>query len=348
MPEEELAATLERDFPRISQSLTALANTADGWYDVPGIDGLTRLSRGKPVRTVPGAAQVPARRPRPADGRPQGRLPEPRRLGRHRLHPVSAARRGRRPAGVRRARRPAQPPQRRRRASCRGASSSRSASCCSRSWSAGQYFPRLGGAQETITDFEPVFTEERVRGAANGLDTIHEAIAFGDPLMTPIGGAAREAPRLYRFVAQRTGRRTADVRRALRRRAPQTTALLSAIPLTEVAKEIPRLLAYLRKALRMSRKEVDAALRKRTPGLTQALLTTPDVARAWNAIPRHRADDALRRRDAGADHDRARRLPARGPRPGARLRARGLRPARRRAAAGRPAPAGGCSSSAPS
>ena len=27
LPEEELAATLERDFPRISQSLTALSNT---------------------------------------------------------------------------------------------------------------------------------------------------------------------------------------------------------------------------------------------------------------------------------------------------------------------------------
>ena len=103
--------------------------------------------------------------------------------------------------------------------------------------------------------------------------------------MTPLGGAAREAPLLYRFVAQRTGRRTADVRGAVRRRAPQTTALLSAIPLTEVAEEIPQLLAYLAKPLRMSRTEVVAALRRRTPGLTQALLTTPDVARAWNAIP---------------------------------------------------------------
>jgi hypothetical protein len=124
-----------------------------------------------------------------------------------------------------------------------------------------------------------------VRGAATGADTIHEAIAFGDPIMTPRGGAAREASRLYRFVAQRTGRRPDDVRAALRDRAPRTTALLSAIPLTEVAKEVPRLLAYLRRPLRMSRKQVVAALRKRAPGLTQALVTTPDVARAWSAIP---------------------------------------------------------------
>ena len=64
LPEEELAALLERDFPRISQSLTALANTAEGWYDVPGIDGLTRLRGDKPVRTRAGPAQVPARRRR--------------------------------------------------------------------------------------------------------------------------------------------------------------------------------------------------------------------------------------------------------------------------------------------
>ena len=54
MTEEQVGATLEQDFPRISQSLTALRNTSDAWYDVPGIDGLTRLSRAKPVSTVPG------------------------------------------------------------------------------------------------------------------------------------------------------------------------------------------------------------------------------------------------------------------------------------------------------
>ena len=35
----------------------------------------------------------------------------------------------------------------------------------------------------------------------------------------------------------------------------------------------------------MSRKEVVAALRRRTPRLTRALVTTPAVAGAWNAIP---------------------------------------------------------------
>ena len=54
MTDEQIGATLEESFPHISASLTALSNTADAWYDVPGIDGLTRVSQGKPVRTVPG------------------------------------------------------------------------------------------------------------------------------------------------------------------------------------------------------------------------------------------------------------------------------------------------------
>ncbi|HEV2061026.1 MAG TPA: hypothetical protein VGR11_16870 [Solirubrobacteraceae bacterium] len=283
MSEEELAAILERDFPRISQSLTALAITSETWYDVPGVDGLTRLSRDKPVRTVPGV----------------------RKYLRDDLVPLTVAQKenfqslaaaggigyipflllvlglGLLAFGV------------------LGAKRARNIAPGELSWGVvaatgvllllvvvgAQYFPRLNGAQEMITAFEPAFTEERVRGVANGVDTIHEAIAFGDPLMTPLGGAARETPRLYRFVARRTGRRTADVRRALRRRAPRTTALLSAISLTEVGREVPQLLAYLDRALRMSRREVVATLRKRTPDLAQALLTTPDVARAWNAIP---------------------------------------------------------------
>ncbi len=283
LPEEELAAILERDFPRISQSLTALSNTAEGWYDVPGIDGLTRLRGDKPVRTVPGLRKyvrddvVPlmvAQRENLQDVEGRGGIGYIPFM----LLAFGAGLLAFGLFGVRRTRRVV--PGR-------------------LSWSlvvaagvlllvivgAGQYLPRLGGAQEAVDDLAPVFGPDRVRGTANGLDTIHEAIALGDPVMTPAGGAAAEVPRLYRLVAQRTGRKSDDVRAALRRRAPRTTALLSAIPLTEVGKEIPDLLAYLQKALRLSRTGVVAALRKRTPALAQALLTTPDVARGWNAIP---------------------------------------------------------------
>jgi len=283
LPEEELAAILERDFPRISQTLTGLSNTSEAWYDVPGIDGLTRLRGDKPVRTVPGLRKylrddvVPlmvAQRENFQDAAGRGGIGYIPFM----LLAFGAGLLAFGLFGVRRTRRivPGK-----------------------LSWSlvvaagvlmivivvGGQYFPRLGGAQEAIESFEPVLSENRVRGIANGVDTIHEAVSLGDPIMTAAGGAAAEAPRLYRLVAQRTGRRTDDVREALLRRAPRTSALLSAIPLTEVGREIPDLLAYLQKALRLSRTGVVAALRRRTPRLTQALLTTPDVARGWSAIP---------------------------------------------------------------
>lgn len=283
MPEEELAAILERDFPRISQSLAGLAHASETWYDVPGIDGLTRLSADKPVRTVPGVrkylrddlvALTVAHKEDVQGVAGSGGIGYIPFL----LLALGGGLLAFGVLGVRR---------------------SRKAPPGKLSWSvvvatgvlllvivvAGQYFPRLSGAQEAVGALAPVFTEDRLRGTANGVDTIHEAIALGTPLMTPLGGAAREAPQLYRFVAQRTGRRAADVRSALRRRAPRTIALLSAIPLTEVAQELPGLLGYLQKALRMSRAEVVAALRERAPALAQALLTTPDVSRAWNAIP---------------------------------------------------------------
>jgi hypothetical protein len=283
MPEEQLAATLESDYPRISQSLTALENISDAWYDVPGIDGLTRLRGDKPVRTLPGLRKylrddvVPLMVSHQQDVR---RLAGSGGIGYipFMLLALGVGMLALGALGVRRA----------------------SARAPGRlSWAvvvaagvfllvvvvAGQYFPRLGGAQRTTTALAPVFSQQRVRATANGADTIHDAVLFGDPLMTPLGGASREEPRLYRFIAQRTGRKTVDVRRALARRAPQTVALLSALPLTHVGREVPHLLAYLGKALRLSRKQVVAALRRRTPGLTQALLATPDVARGWNAIP---------------------------------------------------------------
>ena len=224
--EEDLAAILESDFPRISQSLTALANTADAWYDVPGIDGLTRLRGDKPVRTLPGLRKYLRDDVVPlivSDKQEFQRLAGSGGIGyiAWMMLAIGVGLLAFGVLGVRRSRN--RPPGK-------------------LSWSVvvalgvfllvvvigGQYFPRLGGAQETISDFEPVFSQERVRATANGADTIHDAVLFGDPLMTSLGGASREAPRLYRFIAGRTGRRTDDVRSALRRRAPQTAALLRA------------------------------------------------------------------------------------------------------------------------
>lgn len=281
--EEQVGATLEQDFPRISQALTALRNASDAWYDVPGIDGLTRLSRSTPVGTVPGLRTyyrddvVPLLAERReefqdlAGSGGVGYIP-------YLLLAIGVLLLA---FGVLKA---------------SAATTSRPGKL---SWAlvvgvgavilllvaGAQYFPRLGGAQRAIDDFEPVFEQERVRGAANGMDTVHEAIALGDPLMTASGGAAAEAPRLFRFLAARTGRSTNDVRRAIRRRAPKTTALLAAIPLTEVSAEIPHLVGYLSRALRTPGDRLVSTLRMRTPGLARALLTVPEVTVSWNAIP---------------------------------------------------------------
>lgn len=282
--EDELAATLETSFPRLAQVLTRLPNVTDGWNDVPGIEGLTRLAGDKPVRTVPGL----------------------RKYVRDDVVPLVAAERDEFKSlagtfgvgyigyllvlvglvlfayGLAQARRAA-----------------RTHAPGRLSWSVvvaigvflivlvagAMYFPRLDDGQQLVSDLEPVFARDRAEGAAVGLDTLHEAVLLGDPIMNRRGGAWAETPQLYRLVAQRTGRRPGEVRGALIRRAPHTIALLDALPLTRVSRDVPRLLAYLAKALRMKPDRVVALLRRRAPGLTRALLAAPTVTSGWAAVP---------------------------------------------------------------
>jgi hypothetical protein len=280
---DELAGTLEQSFPRLAQLLTTLPNVTDGWNDVPGIEGLTRLSRDKPVRTVPGLRKylrddvVPLAVEHEDDFQGLagsggiGYIP-------FLLLVLGLALLA---YGVAQARRAATTPP------------------GTLSWSAvvgvgvflivlvvaAQYFPRLSGGQELIDDFEPVFAQQRVEPTAIGLDTVHEAVLVGDPIMTRRGGAARETPRLYRLVAQRTGRTRGDVRRSLSRRAPRTIALLDALPLTKVGAEAPRLVGYLSRALHMPRAKVRSLLRRRAPRLAQVLLAAPAVTSGWEQAP---------------------------------------------------------------
>jgi hypothetical protein len=281
--QEDVGALLERDFPAISQSLTALRNTADAWTDVPGIDGLTRLRGGKPVRTLPGLRKYYRDDLVPLLARDRGEFRSLAGSGGVGYIPYLLLALGVvvLAMGLLQARR------------------AKRITPGKLSWSlvvatgvlilvlvlAAQYFPRFDGAQQITTDFKPVFTQQRVDAAVNGADSLHEAIAFGDPIMTAAGGAAPEVPRLYRFIAQRTGRRTADVRRALSRRAPRIEALLRALPLTAVADEQPELTRYLRRALRPGRGDLDATLRKRTPALAQVLSALSPATAQWNAIP---------------------------------------------------------------
>ena len=280
--EDELAAILEQSFPRIAQTLATMPTVTDAWNDVPGMEGLTRLSRDKPVRTVPGL-------------RKYLRDDVVALMHEHRENFQGLASRGGigyipylllivglglLVYGVLQARRAT--------VTAPGTVS----------WSVvvavgvvlialvviGQFFPRLAGGQKLTTDFEPVFTQQRVDATAIGLDTVHEAIVLGNPIMTRRGGVALETPQLYRFVAGRTGRSPGDVRRALSRRAPHTIALLDALPLTRVADEVPRLIDYLARALRVPRARVVRLLRRRAPRLTRALLAAPAVTAGWNDI----------------------------------------------------------------
>ena len=284
MSEDELAAVLERSYPQIAQMLTALPIVVGAWYDVPGIEGLTRVAGDKPVRTALGlrkylrddlVARISQHGDRVDDLGARGGIgyiPIMLLIGGGVLIVgglLLAARAATAAPG-----RPAW-----------GVVALTGIMLVLLVVVAG-YFPRLAGGEKAVAGLAPVFTQERVRGAATGFDTIHEAILLGDPLMERRPGAASDASRLYRFVGQRTGRSAGDVRRSLRRRAPQTIALLDALPLQTVAREVPRLVRYLARALRRSRARTTSLLRRRTPRLARSLLAVPPVTAGWNAIPR--------------------------------------------------------------
>jgi hypothetical protein len=147
------------------------------------------------------------------------------------------------------------------------------------------YFPRLSAADKTIKAFKPPFTEQRVGGAREGIALVHDAVQFGDPIMTTHGGAAAEVPRLLRFISERTGLSEGQILKRLHSRAPHTTAVLEAIPLTEVGDEVPHLLAFLAKTMKFSGNRLLLTLRKKTPGLAQALENVTAVTIGWNAVP---------------------------------------------------------------
>ncbi|MGH2841178.1 MAG: hypothetical protein ACRDKY_10200 [Solirubrobacteraceae bacterium] len=149
-----------------------------------------------------------------------------------------------------------------------------------------QYFPRLSAADKTIDAFKPAFTEERVRGSVEGIALVHDAVQFGDPIMTVRGGAAAEVPRLLRFISERTGLSPGRVLRRLRARAPRTTAVLEAIPLAAVGEEVPHLLGFLSRTMRMSGNRLLLTLRKETPGLAQSLENVTAVTVGWNSVPK--------------------------------------------------------------
>ncbi|MDX6677511.1 MAG: hypothetical protein QOE31_1563, partial [Solirubrobacteraceae bacterium] len=156
------------------------------------------------------------------------------------------------------------------------------------------YVPRLNGADTMISQLQPAFEQPRVEGLRAGTDLVVQTVLFGDPIMTAAGGAAKEYPRLVAFVSERSGLSGDQVRARLQRAAPRTGALLQAIPLSAVAKEGPHLRAALARKLGRSRARTLATLRTRTPGLARAMLALGPVSSDWNQIP---ATDDLERFD---------------------------------------------------
>ena len=288
---EALQDQLARSYPRLFQTLAELPSVTGGWYDVPGIEGMT-LFDGTRARTLPGfrryvrddlvatAAQEKERFQALAGSGGIGYIPYLLLV----IGVVAIA------FGLLHARWAAAHP------------SGKLA------WGvvvalgvvilvvvgALQYFPRFNGAQTTITKFEPAFDQQRVSGTRAGVDLVVQAIRFGDPIMTPAGGAADEVPKLVSFVAGRTGQSRERVRSRLARAAPRTAALLEAIPLSELSEEVTKLLAALQRKLRLPGDRLLDALRERTPALAQVLESVRPVTAGWNAIP---GSDALERFD---------------------------------------------------
>ena len=283
LSEEALAAEVERSFPKLSQTLTALPLVTSGWNDIPGIAGLTRFDGTTAVTTVPQVRDyfsddLVATVERDKDDFQAvaghggiGYIPTLLlvvgivvlafgllQVRRSRDHP------------------PGKP-----------------------SWlvvvAVGvvivglvvvlQYFPRLNGADRVLHRTAPAFAPARVVGDRAGIDIVHQTVLFGDPIATKRGGAAAEVPALLAFVARRTNVSQADVLAGLRKQAPRITAILQAIPLSAVAGEVPHLLTFLGQRLNLSRAELLATLQKRTPHLAQSILAVRPVTLRWNSIP---------------------------------------------------------------
>ncbi len=294
LTEEAVAAQLEETFPRLSQTLTALNGVATGWNDVPGLNGMTRFDGTRVVKTVPQlrdyfsqdvVATVEDAKDDFQDVAGSGGIGYIPWL----LLVVGGALLA---FGLYQAARGAK----RAPGKLGWTLVSAAAVVLLAIVFAAQYLPRLNAAERLTGDLAPAFEQARVEGDRAGVDMVHQAVLFGDPIATKRGGASDEVPELLSFVARRTNVTRRQILASLRRRAPRTTAVLQAIPLSAVAAEIPHLLTVLQKRLKVSRAELVALLERRTPNLAQAILSVRPVAIRWNSIP---GTEQLTRFDGG-------------------------------------------------
>jgi hypothetical protein len=283
LPAEDLQDEIARTFPRLYQTLSELPSVSGGWYDIPGVETMTRFDGKTAVRTMPALRDYLRDDLVTTVAGQQDHFEYLAGWGGIGYIPYLVLIAGivLFAFGLLEARRatnypPGKP-----------------------AWAAVvavgvllavlvgalQYVPRLNGAEVMISRLQPAFEKPRVEGLRAGTDLTVQAVRFGDPIMTRAGGAAQEYPKLVALVAERSGLSRSQVRRRLARAAPRTTALLQAIPLSAAAKEVPHLLAVLSRKLELRNGRLGRTLRKRTPGLTQALLALRPVTAGWEQIP---------------------------------------------------------------
>lgn len=270
---EQVGAALEQKFPAINKAVTNLPTVTANWESIAGIDPLTRFD-GTAVRSVPQFRDYASADLVPVLERQQGNF---RSLdGRSKVNwiaPLLLI------VGLIVIAFAALMIVRNRRGIGRGEAI----------WSAAvvpvvgvvivvlvlglNLIPRVGNGQELIDDLKPAMTAERVAGDRAGIAMVSAIVNTADPLMTAKGGAAAEVPKLVAFVAKGSGLAPEAVLAALTKNFPHTTALLQALPLTEVARELPAVLKVLQPAL------------GDVPRIAQAVTALPKVADGWLDVP---------------------------------------------------------------
>ncbi len=146
-------------------------------------------------------------------------------------------------------------------------------------------FKRLDSGQKLLNDLTPAFTVDRAAGAKGGVTMVSNIVDFAQPVVDSKAKATAEVPALIGLVSKKTGLSQAEVVKALAAKAPHTTALLQAVPLSAVSSELPRLVAFLATALKTTPEKVQEALAQNFPALTQAITALPKVTAAGTRCP---------------------------------------------------------------
>jgi hypothetical protein len=146
-------------------------------------------------------------------------------------------------------------------------------------------FPRLEAGQRVVDRLDPAFTSTAAAGDRAGIDFLSTAVDTLDPIVTANGGGSGEVPKLVAFVSEKTGMSKEEVLATLQDKFPHTTALLQAVPLSDVSAELPKLVQFLATALNTTPEAVQALLEENFPHLYQAITALPAVTDGWDNVP---------------------------------------------------------------